>query len=64
MSTFLLFLSDQYIVQVCTFLKDKINSGHSDLPNKLKIQIKDLDQGGTAKWYLKLSTVESIGYRA
>lgn len=60
MFTFFLFLSNQYFVQVCAFLKDKVNSRLSGLSNKLKIQIKDLAPRGTANWYLKSSSTESV----
>lgn len=33
----------------------------SALPNKLKIQLEDFDQGGTAKWYSKSWNNESMG---
>lgn len=42
---FLFFSSYQPIVQVCAFLKDKVKPKLSALPNKLKIHIKDLNQG-------------------
>lgn len=61
MFTLFLFLSDQYFVQVCIFLKDKINSKPSALPNKLKIQIKDPTPRGTANLYLKSSSIDSMG---
>ena len=47
MLTFL-FLSYQYILQLCDFLKYKVSSRFSALPDRLKIQLEDTDQAGTA----------------